>query len=192
MPVIPKDNRDALLASYSIGLKLKTLRHEKRLTLSSLRGETGLSSSLLSKLESDLMVPTLAKLAKICRVYGIDLGYFFSDVHHHSSAITRKAQMLEDRKEHGLVRTSSLHLPNAESKQVSKLIELSPTSTMILSEAGRRTELTAYVLEGSLRVSSAGAEELLSVGDCIILDTDAAVLFTGVDTRCRLLVVAVR
>jgi len=192
MPVIPKDNRDALLASYSIGLKLKTLRHEKRLTLSSLRGETGLSSSLLSKLESDLMVPTLTTLAKICRVYGIGLGYFFSEPQYHSSAITRKAHMLEDRKQHGLTKTTLLHMPNAHGKQVSKLIELSPASTMTLSEAGRRTELTAYVLDGSLRISSASAEELLSVGDCIVLDTDSAVLISGGDTRCRLLVVAAR
>jgi len=98
MPVKSKPDRDALLASYSIGLKLKTLRSEKRLTLSRLGTETGLSTALLSKLESDLMVPTLGTLSKICRVYGIGLGYFFSEPEHHSSAITRGANLLQNRR----------------------------------------------------------------------------------------------
>jgi transcriptional regulator with XRE-family HTH domain len=120
MPVANKPHRDALLESYSIGLKLRTLRNGKGLTLSRLGGESGLSSALLSKLESDLMVPTLATLAKICRVYGIGLGYFFAEVQHHSSAITRKAQMLEGRREQGTVKSTPLHVPHAESKQVSQ------------------------------------------------------------------------
>jgi transcriptional regulator with XRE-family HTH domain len=192
MPVANKPHRDALLESYSIGLKLRTLRNGKGLTLSRLGGESGLSSALLCKLESDLMVPTLATLAKICRVYGIGLGYFFAEVQHQSSAITRKAQMLEGRREQGTVKSTPLHVPHAESKQVSQLIEPSPTTTVTLSELGRRTELTAYVLDGSLRISSAGAEEHLLQGDCIVLDTDATVLVSGGDTRCRLLALVAR
>ena len=44
---------------YSIGLKLRALRTQKRLTLARLAAETGLSTALLSKLETDRMIPTL-------------------------------------------------------------------------------------------------------------------------------------
>lgn len=53
---------------YSIGPKLKALRTEKRLTLSRLAAETGYSTALISKLETDRMVPTLHTLTSICLV----------------------------------------------------------------------------------------------------------------------------
>jgi len=61
--------------------------------------------------------------------------------------------------------------------------------TLALSEQGRRTELTAYVLEGTLEVNSAGSNEMLSPGDCIVLDTDIAVFCTAADAACRVLTV---
>jgi transcriptional regulator with XRE-family HTH domain/quercetin dioxygenase-like cupin family protein len=79
------------LESYCIGLKLRSLRTQKRLTLARLAAETGLSTALLSKLETDRMVPTLATLATISRVYGVGLSYFFAEPARHSLSITRKA-----------------------------------------------------------------------------------------------------
>lgn len=66
------------LEPYNIGMKLRTLRTQKHLTLSRLAVETGLSTALLSKLETDRMIPTLPTLSNICRVYGVGLSYFFT------------------------------------------------------------------------------------------------------------------
>ena len=74
----PKTKPHTALTPYSIGVKLKTLRTEKGLTLSRLGAEVGLSTALLSKLESELMIPTLPTLAKIAHCYGVDLAFFFS------------------------------------------------------------------------------------------------------------------
>ena len=172
--------------------ELKTLRNEKRLTLSRLGGESGLSTALLSKLESDLMIPTLPTLAKICHVYGIGLDYFFSNTEHHFLSITRKAHISEEHRQLTAPRTTPLHLPSADSRQVSKVVELPAGSTLTLTEAGRRTELTGYVLDGTLRVTSVGALDRLTPGDCIVLETDAAVFCSAEDTRCRVLVVLAR
>jgi len=192
MPVTPTGHSDTLLGSYSIGLKLKALRREKGLSLARLGAEVGLSTALLSKLESERMIPTLPTLAKISHAYGVDLSFFFSDVQHHSSALTRRAHMLDDRREQSIVKTTPLHLPRAESKQVSKLIDLPGGATVTLSEPAKRAEFTAHVLEGNLRVNSAGSEERLSAGDCKVFDTDAAVLFTAEEPRCRVLAVVAR
>src|SRR5215469_972031 len=79
------------LEPYCIGMKLRALRTSKRLTLSRLAAETGLSTALLSKLETDRMIPTLSTLATICRVYGVGLSHFFSEPARHTLSITRKA-----------------------------------------------------------------------------------------------------
>lgn len=78
---------------YSIGLKLRYLRTQKRLTLARLAVETGLSTALLSKLETDRMVPTLPTLATISRVYGVGMSHFFREPTRHTLSITRKAHL---------------------------------------------------------------------------------------------------
>ncbi|MDR3772266.1 MAG: XRE family transcriptional regulator [Terracidiphilus sp.] len=78
---------------YSIGLKLRALRTQKRLTLARLAAETGLSTALLSKLETDRMIPTLPTLATISRVYGVGMSYFFREPERHTLSITRKAHL---------------------------------------------------------------------------------------------------
>jgi transcriptional regulator with XRE-family HTH domain len=79
------------LESYSIGSKLRALRTQKRLTLARLAAETGLSTALLSKLETDRMVPTLPTLATISRAYGVGMSHFFAEPAWHTLSITRKA-----------------------------------------------------------------------------------------------------
>src|SRR5665213_1966378 len=81
------------LEPYSIGLKLRSLRTKKHMTLSRLATETGLSTALLSKLETDRMIPTLPTLATIARVYGVGLSYFFTEPARHTLSITRKAHL---------------------------------------------------------------------------------------------------
>ncbi len=78
---------------YAIGLKLRALRTQKRLTLARLAGETGLSTALLSKLETDRMIPTLPTLATISRVYGVGMNHFFQEPTRHTLSITRKAHL---------------------------------------------------------------------------------------------------
>src|SRR5579864_1142178 len=81
------------LEPYCIGMKLRALRTQKKLTLSRLAAETGLSTALLSKLETDRMIPTLPTLATICRVYGVGMSHFFAEPEKHTLSITRKAHL---------------------------------------------------------------------------------------------------
>src|SRR3954454_7114830 len=81
------------LEPYCIGMKLRALRTQKRLTLSRLAAETGLSTALLSKLETDRMIPTLPTLATICRGYGVGMSHFFFEPDRHVLSITRKAHL---------------------------------------------------------------------------------------------------
>ncbi|WP_239461929.1 hypothetical protein [Occallatibacter savannae] len=85
-----------------------------------------------------------------------------------------------------------LHVPTASGKQVSRVFEIPSGSTLAMSEQGKRTEITAYVLEGNLGVNSAGSDEVLSPGDCIVLNTDAVVFCTAGDAACRVLAVIAR
>jgi transcriptional regulator with XRE-family HTH domain len=82
------------LKRYSIGEKLRRLRLRKSMGLSELSKHTGLSPSLLSKLERDLMHPTLPTLLRIALVFSVGLEYFFNPEPKAVLEIVRKRERL--------------------------------------------------------------------------------------------------
>jgi transcriptional regulator with XRE-family HTH domain len=82
------------LKRYSIGKKLRHLRLRKSMGLSELSKHTGLSPSLLSKLERDLMHPTLPTLLRIALVFSVGLEYFFNSEPKPVLEIVRKRERL--------------------------------------------------------------------------------------------------
>ena len=178
------------LEPYSIGMKLRTLRTQKHLTLSRLAAETGLSTALLSKLETDRMIPTLPTLSNICRVYGVGLSYFFNEATKHTLAITRKAHLAGNGRGQEAVKHVSLHAVTASDKLFARMVELPAGVIGMMSEAGRALYAVVYVLEGKLQLDAGGMHETLDTGDCVYLDSEMSIGWsTAGPDRCRVLMV---
>src|ERR1041384_6317795 len=82
------------LGKYAIGAKLRRLRLRKSMGLLELGKHTGLSPALLSKLERDVMHPTLPTLLRIAMVFSVGLEYFFNPETKPVVAIVRKKDRL--------------------------------------------------------------------------------------------------
>jgi transcriptional regulator with XRE-family HTH domain len=82
------------LKKYGIGSKLRRLRLRKSMGLIELSRHTGLSPALLSKLERDVMHPTLPTLLRIALVFSLDLDYFFIPEPRPVLEIVRKSNRL--------------------------------------------------------------------------------------------------
>lgn len=179
-----------LLEPYSIGMKLRTLRTQKHLTLSRLAVETGLSTALLSKLETDRMIPTLPTLSNICRVYGVGLSYFFNEAGQHALAITRKAHLTGNGRGQETVKQTPLHAVTGDTRLVARMVEYPPGVTGMTTEVGRLVSSVVYVLEGQLHLDAGGLHETLEVGDCVYIDSEMAIACSaGGGSRCRVLMV---
>ncbi len=185
------------LEPYCIGLKLRSLRMQKRLTLSGLAAETGLSTALLSKLETDRMIPTLPTLATISRVYGVGLSHFFSEPARHTLSITRKAHLTANHRTADPVRITPLSGAGPGTRIgtrpgtrfVAQLVELEPGPTKTIDSA-RQVSGMIYVLEGRLRLDAGGMQEVLEAGDCACMESEMPLAWAPADKhRCRMLVV---
>jgi transcriptional regulator with XRE-family HTH domain len=179
-----------VLRPYCLGTKLRALRTKRRLILNRLAAQTGLSTALLSKLETDRMIPTLPTLASICMVYGVGLSHFFGESEVFAVSITRKAHL------HGEARTSSVSVTpltavTRDSKLISQMIEIEPGPSLPLCEPHEDTSAFISVLEGRLQFSlGAGITEVLEPGDCVHIETRSAVYWSAANKhRCRILVV---
>jgi transcriptional regulator with XRE-family HTH domain len=177
------------LEPYCIGLKLRSLRTRKRLTLSRLAAETGLSTALLSKLETDRMIPTLPTLATICRVYGVGLSHFFAEPARHTLSITRKAHLQASARGPESVRVTPLN--HGDGPQLrAQMIELPPGGTSIAMDGTEDTNGLVYVLEGKLRLDVGGTHEVLEAGDCACMESDMPLAWSAADKRrCRVLAI---
>jgi transcriptional regulator with XRE-family HTH domain len=185
-------------------MKLRSLRTQKRLTLARLAAETGLSTALLSKLETDRMVPTLPTLATISRVYGVGMSYFFNEPERHTLSITRKAHLLGQERgmeqahitplnamgEGSLLAISAEGYGRSVPRLTAQLIELPAGGAASASDCFHVTSGLMYVLEGRLQLNSGGLQELLEAGDCAYVESDMAMAWSAVGKRrCRVLAV---
>src|SRR5579871_3013723 len=157
------------LEPYSIGTKLRALRTQKRLTLSRLATETGLSTALLSKLETDRMIPTLPTLATISRVYGVGMSYFFAEPAQHSISITRKAHLFSNSRGPEPLKVIPLHTLTEGDHPIARVVDLAPGGVIPASEGMHEPSGLVYVLEGKLQFDSGGLSEVLESGDCAYL-----------------------
>ena len=178
------------LEPYCIGLKLRSLRTQKRLTLSRLAAETGLSTALLSKLETDRMIPTLPTLATISRVYGVGMSYFFSEPARHTLSITRKAHFEGDCRGLEPVKVTPLNMAEDNARLTARMIEFSPGGSPSAAAFFRETCGVVYVLEGRLQLDVGEMQEVLDAGDCAFMESDMALAWSAADKRrCRILAV---
>ncbi|MFY9856182.1 MAG: helix-turn-helix domain-containing protein [Terracidiphilus sp.] len=178
------------LEPYCIGMKLRALRTQKRLTLSRLGAETGLSTALLSKLETDRMVPTLPTLATISRVYGVGMSYFFCEPTKHTLSITRKAHLAGTSRGLESVKAIPLNTVADGTRLMAQMMEFPAGGASSVTEIGRGTSGLVYVLEGKLQLDAGGMHELLEAGDCACLVSEMALAWSAAGKhRCRILAV---
>ncbi|HVC46804.1 MAG TPA: helix-turn-helix domain-containing protein [Terracidiphilus sp.] len=160
------------LELYCIGMKLRALRTRKGLTLARLAAETGLSTALLSKLETDRMIPTLSTLGLICRVYGVGLSHFFTEPARHSISVTRQAHLAARSRVPEEPRITPLQGAPEQARLVVQMLELAPGGASFSPGGSSATGCFVYVLAGKLEMDTGGARELLDAGDCASLETE--------------------
>jgi HTH-type transcriptional repressor of puuD len=158
-----------------------------------LAAETGLSTALLSKLETDRMIPTLPTLATIARVYGVSMSYFFSEPARHTLSITRKAHLLGDGRGMDSVRVTPLNAENEGLRLLAQVVEFPPGGANLAINAFQGTGAVVYVLEGRLRLDAGGMHDVLETGDCACMESEMPLAWSAADKhRCRVLAVLPR
>jgi transcriptional regulator with XRE-family HTH domain len=163
------------LGKYAIGAKLRRLRLRKRMGLMELRKHTGVSAALLSKLERDVMHPTLPTLLRIAMVFSVDLDYFFVAEPKPVLEIVRKSERIRFPDVAGEKKTSyyfeSLDFPVSLRTVSSYLAEFEPIEAQDLRFHQHPGIELLYVISGKLELHAQDAKHELSEGDAVYFDS---------------------
>lgn len=90
----------------AIGIRIRTLRQEKALTLDDLAAASGVSRAMISRIERAEASPTASLLARICAALGLSLSAFFAEEGQASPLAQRQEQQVWRDPETGYVRRS--------------------------------------------------------------------------------------
>jgi transcriptional regulator with XRE-family HTH domain len=162
------------LKSYAIGRKLRRLRLRKSMGLVELSKHTGLSPALLSKLERDLMHPTLPTLLRIAMVFSVGLEYFFNPEPTPVLEVVRKADRMRfpDSADstHPSYYFESLDFTVPGRAWNSYLAEFEADAAARVRMHEHPGVELVYVLSGRLELSTGDAAHELSEGDAVYFD----------------------
>jgi quercetin dioxygenase-like cupin family protein/DNA-binding XRE family transcriptional regulator len=167
---------------------------KKKLSLIDLGQRVDLSPSLLSQLEGGKLVPTLPTLARIGKVFGVDLAYFFAEHSSRPFSITRAKDLMRflepGKKQEPAYYFEVLGFEATEKKISPYLAEFPKQQRTKGNEHVHDGFELLYVIEGSLLIIHDGEEYVLHAGDTAHFDASAAHSYHGLsDPPARALVV---
>lgn len=166
------------LKTYAIGSKLRRLRLRKSMGLVELSKHTGLSPALLSKLERDVMHPTLPTLLRIAMVFSVGLEYFFNPEPKPVLEIVRKKDRLRfpDSPDARQVAYyfESLDFPVPNRALNAYLAEFEPLKAEQIRPHQHPGIELLYVLAGKLELSVGEDQHELADGDSVYFDSSVA------------------
>jgi transcriptional regulator with XRE-family HTH domain len=162
------------LKKYAIGNKLRRLRLRKSMGLLELSKHTGLSPALLSKLERDVMHPTLPTLLRIAMVFSVGLEYFFNPEPRPVLEIVRKKDRLRFPDSPDAAQIAyyfeSLDFPVADRSLNSYFAEFEPVDAVHSRLHEHPGIEFIYVLSGTLELCAGEDRHELAEGDAIYFD----------------------
>jgi transcriptional regulator with XRE-family HTH domain len=174
---MPSETIEAGLKNYAIGSKLRRLRLRKSMGLVELSKHTGLSPALLSKLERDVMHPTLPTLLRIAMVFSVGLEYFFNPEPKPVLEIVRKKDRLRfpDSPDGRPVAYyfESLDFPVPNRALNAYLAEFEPVKPEQVRPHQHPGVELLYVLSGQVELSIGEDRHELADGDSVYFDSGA-------------------
>jgi transcriptional regulator with XRE-family HTH domain len=149
-----------------VGRRIRELRHARRVSLTDLAGQAGLSQGYLSQIERDLATPSTTVLSRLSEVLGVPLGHFFEGLAERlpENFVVRRTQRRILLYPGSPVRNELL-VPDLRGKL---------EAVYFRARAGMRSpnykhdgEDFCYVLKGRLRIAVGPDTFLLNAGDSV-------------------------
>ena len=151
-----------------IGVKIKTLRTAKGVTLKTLAERTGLSVGFISNVEREVNNPTISSLQQICEALDTNLADFFSVPANHGIVIRKsEGQKLDLHRSKG---AAYALFPLPAKKLQASMITVEPGGHYGDAPTGHEGEEICMVTRGAVEFIAGGQSYLLEEGDLIYID----------------------
>lgn len=155
------------MEELELGKKVRSYRTAQKMTIRELAQQTGLTASMLSQIERDLVNPSINTLKLISKVLGVPMFHFFKeDVQVQDMVVRRDMRKTIGRPTHRDVMYDLL-TPDISGNIEFCLMRIPPDSDSTQVPQSHSGEEVAYVDEGEVEITVAGEHYVLRAGDSI-------------------------
>ena len=163
--------KKSIIAS-ELGIRLRNLRREKKITLIELSKTTGVAQATLSRMETGLMVGTVKNHQKIAEALGISLGQLYGGIDsryervgHQTGSEQRKVFAKTDQ-----MKCELLTQEISKKKITPLLLTLNAHGKTEPEQLERGVEKIFFVVEGTVNVRLEQKEYILNPYDTLYFD----------------------
>jgi transcriptional regulator with XRE-family HTH domain len=160
-----------------IGKKIRDLRKKAGLVLQDLSNRTGLSKSLLSQIEKEVVSPPIATLLKISKALGVNISFFFQDDDSEKRVIlvrSNESKVIDSRyfgREESGYYYEALAYKKSKKYMEPFLVEFKRKKAEKLSYFSHEGEEFIYLLEGTLEFRTETEQYVLYPGDSLYFES---------------------
>ena len=161
-----------------LGIKVKTMRETRNLSLEDLAERANLKIDGISKIENGELIPGLTPLLKIARALGVRLGTFLDDQQDIGPVITRKDEKKgitrfsdKDNPDHSDLDFYSLALNKSGRHMEPFMIDIFPSSEENFKLSSHEGEEFIFVMNGEIEIIYGKDTYILREGESIYYDS---------------------
>jgi len=176
--------------TVELAIRIRNLRKARRMTLADLAAATGLTESMMSKIENFRVTPSLPAVSAVAAALGTTLAELFHGLDAHPQiTIVREGERRMLRRDESPWTYFSLVAERADRKVDPFLVEIPPGRQREQIDAHEGDEFM-FLLEGSLDFVYGGKIHALRAGDSVYHDGNVRHnLVNTSDATARLLVI---
>lgn len=155
------------MEELNIGKKIQYFRSASNTSVRELSKKSGITASMLSQIERELVNPSINTLRSIANALDVPLFYFFKDNSDREDLVVRK----NNRKTIGFPNQSDVRydllVPNISGTIEFCMMEIPNNSNSVDEAQSHKGEEVAYIIEGKVDIIVAGIRYTLDEGDSI-------------------------
>ena len=181
---------DAAAEGLKIGRVVKELRHKNQITRNDLAAKTGIPKSVIAEIESGDVVPPVATLLKLAKVFNVGMASFFEEeTSGMKISVTRSGERIRiKRRPHHHEGEldyiyESLETHKSDKHMEPLFVEFQPLDTGDMVFTNHEGEEFLFVLEGRLEFRTDDRVEILEPGDTIYFESDINHSFRSLDEK---------
>ena len=170
MDTIVKIEEDSFKQNL-VGLQIRQLRISQKKTVQDLADQSKLSKSMISKIENNKALPSIAALVKIATALGVKVSALIEADATISSEMTTALRAMDNLSKTNKGYRIYPFAPNVPRKKMQPFLFTANKGEVKKHTLTHDGEEFLYVLQGSLKVKVGEMEHLLEVGDSLYFNS---------------------
>ncbi len=185
------ENVEKELEKLAIGKKIRELRHQKNISIHELSEKIGLSGTLISQIENELISPPISTLMKIANALDVEIAHFFQekDTSQKITIVRKNERILSERREikgkANIGYTYELLAHKKTNKHMEPfIVTFEPRERKDVITFKHSGEEFHFVLKGRVEMVTENQEPIiLEEGDALYFESDIAHGFRALDGK---------